>query len=231
MAKRFYQKVTVAPAVGGFVVLLDNQSVLSPGKRALLLPGEALAQAIAVEWASQGQDIDPSTMPLTRLANTTLDTVTGHRAEVVGEIAKYAETDLVCYRVSQPEALRLRQTEAWDPLVLWIGQAYGARLALTSGLLPAVQPPAAMAAVRPVVDRFDDFGLTALHAATTALGSVVIALAMAAGRITAEDAWRFSLVEELYQSERWGEDPDAGVRRAKLRADLAAAARFLLLCS
>lgn len=230
MAKRFYQTVTVAPAVDGFVVQLDNQSVLSPGKRALALPGEALAQAIAAEWKSQGQDIDPSTMPLTRLANTTLDTVMGNRAEVAGEIAKYAETDLVCYRVLQPEALRQRQADAWDPLVLWVGQAYGVGLVVTSGLLPAAQPPEALAAVRPAVDGFGEFGLAALHAATTALGSVVIALAMAAGRITAADAWRFSLVEELYQTERWGDDRDAEARRTKLRADLAAAHQFLLLC-
>ena len=58
MAKRFYQKVTAASVAGGFEVMLDNKSLLSPGKRALVLPGEALAQAIAVEWESQGQDID-----------------------------------------------------------------------------------------------------------------------------------------------------------------------------
>ncbi len=230
MANRFYRRVTVEPVAGGFAVRLDAKALLSPGKRALLLPGASLARAIAAEWDGQGKRIDPATMPLTRLANTALDTVIERRDAVIGEVAKYAETDLVCYRVTQPDSLRRRQAEAWDPLVAWVGEAHGARLVVTTGLLPAVQPEAALAAIRGAVEAFDDFSLTALHAATGALGSVVIALAMAAGRLGAEATLHASLIEERYQNERWGEDADAETRRARLHDDLAAADRFLSLC-
>ena len=230
MAKRFYRRVTVAPAAGGFAVLLDGKPPLSPGKRALLLPGASLARAVAAEWDGQGEDIDPAGMPLTRLANTALDMTRERREGAVGEIAGYAETDLVCYRAARPEALRRRQAEAWDPLVAWLERVHGARLAVTDGLSPAVQPAAALAAVRRAVEGFDDFGLTALRAATGASGSVVIALALAAGRLGAGEALRASLIEERYQNERWGEDGDAEIRRAGLYEDLAAADRFLRPC-
>ncbi len=230
MARRFYERVGVEPVAGGFAVLLDAKPLLSPGKRALTLPVEALARAVAAEWQSQGERIEPASMPLTRLANTALDTVTGRRGAVVEEIAGYAQTDLVCYRVARPEALRRRQAEAWDPLVLWMERVHGVGLAATAGLLPAVQPEAALVAVRDAVEGFGDFGLTALHAATGALGSVVIALAMAGGRISAQQAFEASLIEESFQIERWGEDAEAETRRARLREDLAAADRFLGLC-
>ncbi len=230
MAKRFYRQVGVAPAVGGFTVLLDGKSLRSPGKRALLLPGAPLARAIAAEWDGQAETVDPAAMPLTRLANTALDTTTGRREAVIGEIAGYAETDVVCYRVARPHALRRRQAEAWDPLVAWLGKAHGARLVVTASLLPAVQPASALAAVRRAVEAFDDFGLTALHAAAGVLGSVVIALAMAVGRIDAAEALRTSLIEECYQNERWGEDDNARTRRGGMYDELAAADRLLRLC-
>lgn len=230
MTKRFYRQVGVAPAAGGFTVLLDGKSLRSPGRRVLVLPGARLARAIAAEWDGQAETVDPAAMPLTRLANTALDTTTGRREAVVGEIAGYARTDVVCYRVARPHALRRRQAEAWDPLIAWLGKAHGARLVVTASLSPAIQPASALAAVRCAVEAFDDFGLTALCAAAGVLGSVTIALAMAAGRIGATEALRTSLIEECYQNERWGEDDDVRTRRARLSDELAAADRFLRLC-
>lgn len=230
MVRRFYERVSVAPIADGFAVLLDAKPVLSPGKRALILPDEPLARSIADEWAGQGERVQPASMPLTRLANTALDTVAERREAVIADVAKYAATDMVCYRVEQPAVLRRRQAAAWDPLVLWAGQTHGAEFVVTSGLLPAAQPDAALQAIGRAVEGFDAFGLAALHAATAALGSVVIALAMAASRISAEQAWHACLIEETYQAEHWGEDADARTRRANLQRDLTAAGRFLVRC-
>lgn len=230
MARRFYEQVTVEPEAGGFAVLLDTKTVLSPGKRALILPSEPLARSIADEWTGQGESIEPASMRLTRLANSALDTAVERRGMVIDDIAKYGDTDLVCYRVDGPEALRRRQDAAWDPLIVWVGEAHGADLVVTTGLLPAAQPDAALQSIRRAVEGFDAFGLTALHAATAALGSVVIALAMAATRISVEEAWHAGAIEEAFQADRWGEDADAEARRANLRDDLAAAHRFLMLC-
>ncbi len=122
-------------------------------------------------------------MPLTRLANTALDIVGEKRDEVVAEIAGYGETDLVCYRVDRPEELRRRQQAAWDPLVQWIADEYGARLEVTTAVVPTPQPREAVDALCRAVTGFDDFVLAAFQRATGALGSIVLALAMTAGRI------------------------------------------------
>jgi len=230
MVKRIYKLVTVAPATGGYAVLLDAKPVRSGGKQPLTLPGIAMAEAIAAEWSAQGGDVDPGTMPLTRLANTAIDTVADRHEAVVDEIVNYAETDLVCYRVTGPEVLYARQAEIWDPLVAWIGETHGAEMVVTTGLLPVAQPVAARASIRKSVMLFDAFSLTALHTATGALGSVIIALAMADRLITAMQACEASLIEETYQSEKWGEDAEAEARRTNLAADLAAANYFLDLC-
>ena len=228
--RRFYERAKSAPAVDGFGVFLDARPVRTPGKRILVVPSAPLAEAIAGEWSGQGETVDPLAMPLTRLANTALDIVGERRREVMAEIAGYGETDLVCYRVERPEALRRRQEAAWDPLVDWLAGEHGARLVVTTGLAPAKQPREAVEALCEAVDAFDDFVLAAFQRATGALGSIVLALAMTAGRICAEEAWAASAIDESYQADRWGEDREAREAREIVRRELAAADRFIVLC-
>ena len=211
-------------------MFLDARPVRTPGKRILVVPSAPLAEAIAGEWSVQGETVDPMAMPLTRLANTALDIVGRRRAEVVAEIAGYGETDLVCYRVERPEELRRRQEAAWDPLVDWIADEFGGRLRVTTGLMPAPQPSEAIDALRQAVTAFDDFVLAAFQRATGTVGSIVLALAMTAGRITAEEAWAASVIDESYQADRWGQDQEAEAARDVLRRELGAAGRFIVLC-
>ena len=228
--KRFYKGARSAPVEGGFGVFLDDRPVMTPGKRILTAPRAALGDAIAGEWSAQAETVDPISMPLTRFANTALDIVSEKRGEVVAEIAGYGETDLVCYRVERPDELRRRQEAAWDPLVDWIEEESGARLEVTSGLVPAPQPLQAVEALCARVETFDDFVLAAFQRATGALGSIVLALAMTSGRIDVEEAWAASTIDEAYQAERWGEDGEAREAREVLRSELLAADRFIRLC-
>ena len=100
---------------------------------------------------------------------------------------------------------------------------------ITSGVIPAAQSEETLARFRRAVDAYDDLSLTALHAATTSCGSVVIGLALVEGRISAEEAFALSQLDESFQIEQWGEDEAAMRRRRGLRADIAAAAHFLAL--
>jgi chaperone required for assembly of F1-ATPase len=66
-----------------------------------------------------------------------------------------------------------------------------------------------------------------LHAATTTLGSVVLGLALLEGEINSEEALAASLLDELFEIERWGREREAERRQQALRRDLTAAACFL----
>ena len=106
LPKRFYKKASVGSGKDRqFPVLLDGRPVKTPKKIALQLPTKALAEAVAAEWQAQAQRIDPTLMPLTRLANTTLDAVTGQEVEVRADVVRYAGSDLICYRAEQPQSL------------------------------------------------------------------------------------------------------------------------------
>ncbi len=227
--KRFYKEAAAVEAAGGYGLALDGKPVRTPAGRRLVAPNAALANALADEWAAQGETVDRAAMPLTRLVATALDLAPEHRVDAVAEIARYAETDLVCYRVAHPPALAGRQEEAWQPLVDWAAERYGARLVVTTGLTPVPQPPAALAALRAAVEAGGGLRFCGLDFATRTLGSLVVALALLERRVTAADAAAASLVDERYQLDRWGCDEALAARCDRLARDVADADRFFRL--
>lgn len=229
LPKRFYKDVGLGAVMGGFAILLDGRPVKTPTKNELVLPKERLATAVAEEWAAQAASIDPATMPLTRLVNTALDRVRGREDEIVAEIAAYAGSDLVCYRADRPEPLVQAQADAWDPVLEWADEKMGARFVVADGVMHKPQPAGSIARVRDALAAHDAFALTALHNMTTLTGSVLIALAHAAGALDLAAAWKAAHVDEDHQIAEWGEDAEASARRAGRWREMQAAGRLLTL--
>ena len=228
-AKRFYEAVATEARTDGWRILLDGRVVKTPKRADLLLPTEPLAEAVAAEWRAQGPQIDPASMPLTKLANSAIDAVTPNLAAVAEDAGSFAARDLICYRAKAPESLVERQAASWDPLLAWVEQHHGATLIATKGIMPLDQPPESLAAIATVLSRFDPFALTALHIMTTLTGSAVLTLAHVAGRQSLEECWAAAHVDEDYQIAHWGEDAEASKRRALRFADFSAASEFLHL--
>lgn len=232
--QRFYKTVAVEAVDGaknaaGFGVTLDGRRIKTPAKVEMILPGRGLAEAVAAEWDGQGEEVDPAAMPLTGLVWTALDLVRPGRARAIEDLAAYAAHDLLCYRAEAPTELVARQQELWQPLLEWAARTLDAPLNVTAGVISVAQPAASLSALRGAVESKDDFELTALSGAVTAAGSLVIGLALGAGRIDAAAAFEAAQLDENYQIERWGEDPEAVRRRAAIKADLEAAARLFEL--
>jgi chaperone required for assembly of F1-ATPase len=229
--KRFYKETAVDLADGGHRILLDGRPMRTPAKAVLVVPTRPLAEAIAAEWGAvpDKADINVSHLPLTRLAATGLDRVTSQRARVIEDTAKYAGSDMLCYRASEPESLVKRQQATWQPLLDWADARYGARLVIVEGLAFVEQPADAVARLREAVATHSDLGLSALYNLTHISGSLIVALAVAEGHLAAADAFAAAQLDELYQVERWGEDPIATKRHQGIRLDIEAGARFLAL--
>jgi len=73
----------------------------------------------------------------------------------------------------------------------------------------------------------DPWPLGALHAATTLMGSALLALALAHGKLSADEAWQAAHVDEDWNMEEWGRDAMALERRAFGLAELKVAAMVL----
>lgn len=234
--KRFYKTATAgevpaanASGATAFRIQLDGRPVRTPAKRIVELPSRALAEALAGEWAAQGERIEPAGMPLTRLVNSALDGVAGREREVVADIVKYAGNDLLCYRADQPDALVARQSAAWDPILQWAGEQLRGHFRTAAGILHVDQAPRLLEGLEQRISTRDALELAALHVMTTISGSGLMAWAIAERHLTPEAAWHAAHVDEDWQIEKWGEDTEATARREHRWRDFAAAARLLTL--
>ncbi len=225
LARRFWREVTIA----GRGIRLDDRPLRTPAGAPLLLPSDALAEAIAREWRSVADAIDPGAMPLTGLANAAIDRVSPDREGFARGIAAYADSDLLCYRADAPDSLVARQAAAWDGPLRWAERRYDVGFVVTPGIVHVPQPPATLTRMAAAVAAYDAFGLAALHPLTTLSGSLVLALAVAEGEVEPDAAWRAAELDELWQAERWGEDTLAMAARAARAKAFGAAARMLAI--
>lgn len=225
-ARRFWQSASTRQHGDGWEVLLDDRPVRTPGKQPLILPTDELAQAIAAEWDEQTEVINPNTMPLTRAANSAIEKVSPQFADIATMLAEYGGTDLLCYRAGQPQELVQMQAEGWDALVDWSATELQAPLQVTQGVIPVPQKREALAQLRVHIDELDIFGLTALHDLVTLPGSLILGLAVIRDRLTAEEAYNLSRIDETYQAGVWGKDDEAETVAAGRRDAMQVAERL-----
>lgn len=224
LPKRFYTQATHDGRDGAYVLLLDGKLARTPGRNPIALPTEAGARLVAEEWQAQAEVIDPATMPVTRIVNSAIDGVSREMDSVRAEIAKYAGSDLVCYRAADPEALVAAQAQIWDPILAFAREQFGGRFVLAEGIMFAEQPDHALMAIRKAIDTIEgEISLAALHVMTTLTGSALIALALVYGHFDLEAAWSAAHLDEDHQMRIWGADAEALARREKRWLEIKAA--------
>jgi chaperone required for assembly of F1-ATPase len=203
--------------------------VKTPSRVALAVPTSALAEAIADEWRSVGDTIDPRTMPLTGLANAAIDRVAPAKETFAEGIARYAEADLACYRAEGPRPLIERQGQSWDALLAWARRRYDVDFVTTSALMHVAQPPATVEQLSHAVAALNAWQLAGLSPLVTIGGSLLAALAVLDKALSPERAWDAVTVDDRWQIEQWGADAEAEAALENRRHDFLAAARFLEL--
>lgn len=209
-AKKVFWKETTVEAEGdGFTVRLDGRALKTPAKASLVVPTKDMAEAIAEEWRAQDGEVDPTSMPVTRSANAAIDKVAVQHAEVADMLAEYGGSDLLCYRATSPEELIARQANAWDPLLRWAEQEFGAKLEPVSGIMHQPQDQDALERLSSAVHALDNFELAAFHDLVSISGSLVLGFAAARNYRSPEEIWALSRIDETWQEEQWGVDEEA----------------------
>lgn len=227
--KRFYKTASASPVEGGHAILLDERPVKTPERAPLHVPAHPLAATIVAEWEAQTETINPATMPVTGLANATIDRVLPALGDFRGQIAAYGGSDLLCYRAEAPEALIALQAEQWEPLLDWARQRHGASFVVTSGIMPADQPPLTLATLRSAVEALDPWLLAGAMKLVSIGGSLVGVLALLDDAIDAEGLWSAVSLDERFQLDQWGKDEEAEERLEAARAEFMDAADYCAL--
>lgn len=232
--KKFYTLVSAEKTPVGFEIHLDGRPLKTPAKHTLICDNEALANAVTEEWAAQGEEIKPATMPLTQIISTKIDRVTGQRDILTPELTKFLNTDLICYFADHPPELIARQEAHWRPILDWFADTFGTQLEITNGLQALTQPEDAHKSVHTDIGALSDNQFTILQIAVPAAGSLILGLAFTHQHIDSQALFNAVRVEEhfkakVYNEEKYGPDPAQAQKDEALLADLQAAEKFLKL--
>lgn len=228
LRKRFYKDVSIGKPATGFNILLDNRPVKTPSGELLTTPNLRVGELVSREWNAQEEVIDPQTMPVTRLINTSIDGVAKDMQPVKDDIIRFVGSDLLCYRADSPIELVSNQQRCWDPLLGWTKEKLGAEFSVQTGIMHVAQPDTSIAIFGQRINAVDcPATLTALHSLTAITGSAIIALALHEGEIDGDLGWSAAYVDEDWQISQWGEDHDASALRAARTVEYDAAIQLL----
>ena len=209
--KRFWKNVHVVSSEAGYFIKLDDKILKTPAKRQMMLPTEALAKKVASEWDEQVEEIDLTTMPFTKSANAALDKVSEQYEEVSSLLSEYGETDLLYYRADSPPEIQKRQKTEWDPIINWAENTFKVQRNCGTGIVYIPQNEKLFSETRKKINNLSIFELTAFYEMVSITGSLILGLAIINGRLSAEEAYQLSRIDEQWQLEQWGEDEEAQV--------------------
>ena len=227
--KRFYKEAGVAPADGHWRVVLDGRPIRTAMGHPQIVPNEALASAMATEWAAQGEELAPGKFIFRDMADFAIDLVATDRAGVIASLLGFAETDTLCYRAEPDEPLYQRQAAVWEPLLTAAEQRHGLRFERISGIIHRPQPAETLARLRDLLDTKDAFTLAALKTLASLAASLTIGLAALDESADAETLWAAANLEEDWQAEQWGWEWTAEELRARRLGEFTLALRFAAL--
>ena len=102
-----------------YEIALDGRALRTPARQPMHFESFNLAQAVALEWDSQGVNVDvpgmekgisPASMPLMSLVSTWLDQTVPSRDIVEKNVSKFLSTDTVCF-LADPDMRILRRRQ------------------------------------------------------------------------------------------------------------------------
>ena len=227
--KRFFKAVTVGPEDTGWQVFLDGRGIKTACGKPQVVPSRALAEAMAAEWAGQGEEIDASAFRCRDLADYAIDIAGPDRATVIAAVLRFAETDTLCYRAEPGSALYPRQLDVWEPLLTAAEQRWDVHFERVNGVIHRPQPATTLARMARVLEVQDSFTLAALHTLASLAASLVGALAAIVPGADADMLWNAANLEEDWQAELWGKDAEAEELRARRLAEFVGAMHFAQL--
>lgn len=227
--KRFWQEVAVEPVGDAWRVTLDGRPIRTQGGKPQAVASRAVAEALAAEWRTAGDEVDPRGFPLRDLADYAIDHVAADRAAAIAGLLRYAETDTLCYRADPDEPLYRRQQALWEPLVAACEARHGVRLERVSGVVHRPQPAETLARLGEVLAAHDDLTLAALATLAPLAASLTVALEAIEPGADPVALFAAANAEQDWQAELWGWDAEAEHARAAKLAAFERAAEFARL--
>ena len=148
------------------------------------------------------------------------------RELVIDKLIKFSLTDMLLFWGSSEDLFK-QQKRVWLPILSWAKDNLDTKYQTTQTINVPEQDTEAGKKLKLFLSSLSDKELTGFYFAALNMRSVLLAAALIKGRITAKQAFEASCLEELWQAEKWGNDPAAESRRKSLLKELEEIEAFL----
>ena len=152
--------------------------------------------------------------------------ISEHREEVIDRLVQFSLTDMLLFWGHEKDLIE-RQQKVWGPVLAWAKEELNTKFVTTNTLDVPEENKGSGYRLKLFLETLSDKELAAFYAAALKTRSVLLAAAMVKGNITAEEAFNAAFLEELWQSESWGNDEEACCRRDKIKTEIQEIEDFL----
>jgi len=152
--------------------------------------------------------------------------ITKDRQTVIEKLVSFSLTDMLLFWGSNEELFK-KQQKLWLPILSWAKDTLDTTYKTTQSLDVPEQADEASEKLKAFLNSLSDKELTGFYFAALNMRSVLLAAALIKGKITAQQAFEASCLEELWQAEQWGNDEAAVCRRKSLLKELEAIETFV----
>lgn len=225
-ARKSWKKVTLNKEKNLGIIFLDDKELKSPRGNKLNLP-YSLSKKVFNEWNEVQEEIKPSLMPFYSYSVTAVDRIMNQKNDVFETLRNILSMDMILYRSGNNSDLSKLQEKEWQPLVKWLDVKFNCKLTINYELKPLKQKESELLKCTNLIKELDHFSLSGFSHLVSISGSFILGLSFYFKKINSNKLYELALIEELFQSNKWGSDDFANERRANIKKEITEACEFL----
>lgn len=149
-----------------------------------------------------------------------------HRDDIIAKLVQFSKSDSLLFWDTDASVAQ-KQEQLWAPVLKWARQAMNIGYTTTDTLNVPEQDAGSLDRLKSFIEGMSDEELAAFYLASMNMKSELLAAALVKGHINADQAYNAAYLEELCQSERWGQDQCAEERRLSMKSELNDIEKFL----
>ena len=225
-ARKSWKKVTLNKEKNLGIIFLDDKELKSPRGNKLNLP-YSLSKKVFNEWNEVQEEIKPSLMPFYSYSVTAVDRIMNQKNDVFETLRNILSMDMILYRSGNNSDLSKLQEKEWQPLVKWLDVKFNCKLTINYELKPLNQKESELLKCTNLIKELDHFSLSGFSHLVSISGSFILGLSFYFKKINSHKLYELALLEELFQSNKWGSDDFANERRENIKKEITEACEFL----
>ena len=201
------KRLKIVSLNNNYKILVNGNLASYDGKKEISLPYQNLILKIFEEIENNFGKVPKQLSYASLSYNSVIKKECGFK-KTINELLEYFHCDLICYRAESPKELKSIQKYYWDPIVLKMKKKLNINLKVFIGISYFPQNIEDERKIKIILNKLNEFELTVLENFIRLSGSFSVSLLVFLNCLNVQSAWKISILDEMWQMEKWGIDKE-----------------------